>query len=249
MEKYDLIILQYGLNVMETRVTDYRYYGEQLQRIIAYLRSSFPTAAILVMGVSDRCSVVNGVPVSMSVADIFEAAQRDAARASGVAFWSTRRAMQSKGGMAHFVEQRWAARDYTHIGYNGGRQIAKIFTDYIAAAVESIKNAVIENFVTVTADEYNLIQGLYPLPRLLPLPVSIMDINQPTVYKIETGKSVEVSKPEHKTPVHIEHNRPVSHTDTTSTDTDDTIPVTKPIVSIVPIIDDSGKIVRIDTIK
>ncbi len=140
MENYDLIILQYGLNVMEARVNDYSYYGEQLKRIIAYLQSNFPQSAILVLGVSDRCIVEGGIPVSMSVADAMEKAQRDAAVACGVAFWSIRKAMQTKGGMVGFVKNRWAARDYTHIGHSGGREIARVLTDYIKAATEGIKN-------------------------------------------------------------------------------------------------------------
>ena len=34
-------------------------------------------------------------------------------------------AMQRKGGMTEFVNQNWAGKDYTHINYAGGREIAR----------------------------------------------------------------------------------------------------------------------------
>ena len=33
--------------------------------------------------------------------------------------------MRRLGGMASFVEKGWAGKDYTHIGYGGGRQVAR----------------------------------------------------------------------------------------------------------------------------
>ena len=42
-----------------------------------------------------------------------------------MAFWNTYEAMQLLGGMTHFVEQGWAGKDYTHINYGGGREIAR----------------------------------------------------------------------------------------------------------------------------
>ena len=41
--------------------------------------------------------------------------------------------MRSLGGMARFVTQGWAGKDYTHINYGGGRQIALVLFDAIRA--------------------------------------------------------------------------------------------------------------------
>ncbi len=50
--------------------------------------------------------------------------QRRAARATGAAFWSVYDAMRAQGGMERFVANGWAGKDYTHINYGGGRQVA-----------------------------------------------------------------------------------------------------------------------------
>ena len=42
-----------------------------------------------------------------------------------MAFWNTYEAMQLLGGMTSFVERGWAGKDYTHINYAGGREVAR----------------------------------------------------------------------------------------------------------------------------
>lgn len=125
MGGYDLVILQYGLNIMQNGVDHYTNYATQLGKMIAYVRQCFPGAAVLVMGVSDRSTrSAEGGFVPMQAARGLTQYQREAARTAGAAFWSTYDAMQQLGGMARFVEQGWAGKDYTHINYAGGREVA-----------------------------------------------------------------------------------------------------------------------------
>lgn len=121
---YDLIILQYGLNVMSPDVVNYDYYSSQMTKAIDYLRLSFPDAAILVMSVSDRAQKKGSKAATMSVVPIMVEAQRTAARNAGAAFWSTFEAMGGPNAMPYFVEQGWASKDYTHINFKGGAAVA-----------------------------------------------------------------------------------------------------------------------------
>ncbi len=122
---YDLVVLQYGLNIMQKDVDHYTNYATQLGKMIAYVRRCFPRAAVLVMGVSDRSTrSAEGDFVPMQAAKGLTRYQREAARTAGAAFWSTYDAMQQLGGMAGFVAQGWAGKDYTHINYAGGREVA-----------------------------------------------------------------------------------------------------------------------------
>jgi hypothetical protein len=63
--------------------------------------------------------------------------QRRAARNTGAAFWPTSEAMQALGGMERFVANGWAGKDYTHINYAGGRQVALALFDAINAGLDS----------------------------------------------------------------------------------------------------------------
>ena len=134
---YDLIILQYGLNIMQKGVNRYTNYGAQVEKMITYARKCFPRAAILVMGVSDRSMRENGEYMPMKEAPILSSYQREAAQNCGVAYWDTHSAMQAQGGMSSFVEHGWAGKDYTHINFAGGRQVAwALYDAMVAGAIE-----------------------------------------------------------------------------------------------------------------
>ncbi len=134
---YDLVILQYGLNILNSGVNIYTSYGTQVEKMINYAQKCFPKAAIIVLGVSDRSTKKNGIYEPMPEAKNLLEQQRAAAENQGVNFWSTYSAMQAQGGMNRFVVNGWAAKDYTHITYAGGRQVAWALADAISAGVEA----------------------------------------------------------------------------------------------------------------
>lgn len=134
---YDLVVLQYGLNIMQQGQRVYAKYRDQLRNMIAYAERSFPNAAIVVMGVSDRWvkSAESGEYEPIGSVDALTSYQRAAADSCGVAFWNTSRVMANLGGMPEFVAKGWAAKDYTHINYAGGRRIARALAETLCAEV------------------------------------------------------------------------------------------------------------------
>ena len=124
---YDLVVLQYGLNIMQPGQRSFSRYRDQLRDMIAYAERCFPDAAILVLGVSDRWvkNEETGKYEPIGSVDALTSYQRAAADSAGVAFWNTSRAMAEHGGMPRFVSNGWAARDYTHINFAGGKRIAE----------------------------------------------------------------------------------------------------------------------------
>ncbi len=130
---YDLVILQYGLNIMQAGVHSYTNYGEQIEKIITYVRRCFPTAAVLVLGVSDRAVKNEQGIESMDAIPYMLDCQRTAARRCGAAFWSTYDAMRADGGIEEFVARGWAGKDFTHINYAGGRRVGWALYDAINA--------------------------------------------------------------------------------------------------------------------
>ena len=51
---YDLIILEYGLNVASDSTRTYGWYSVEMQHAVSRLRQNFPDADFLILGVSDR---------------------------------------------------------------------------------------------------------------------------------------------------------------------------------------------------
>lgn len=133
---YDLVVLQYGLNIMQQGRRNYESYTAQVEKMIALVRQCFPSAAVLVMGVSDRSvRSADGGFEPMDALRWMTEAQREAARLQGAAFWSTWDAMRGMGGMAAFVANGWAGKDYTHINFAGGGRIAQALFDSFCAAI------------------------------------------------------------------------------------------------------------------
>ncbi|ALJ25372.1 hypothetical protein PGF_00009240 [Porphyromonas gingivalis 381] len=125
LRNYDLIILQYGLNVASNKQKDYSNYAKQMGGVIETLRNICPDSDILLMSVSDRAQrTANGIRTMAGIIAL-HAAQHALAQQHGIAFWSTLRAMHALGGISRMADKGWAARDYTHLAHRGGRELAK----------------------------------------------------------------------------------------------------------------------------
>jgi hypothetical protein len=87
-----------------------------------------------------------------------------------VAFWNTYEAMQRLGGMTAFVENGWAGKDYTHINYAGGREIARQLYYALLQGAESYSEALRERIERTKPVISN------PLPMIqVPEPVTLQD--------------------------------------------------------------------------
>ncbi|WP_102408908.1 hypothetical protein [Parabacteroides bouchesdurhonensis] len=121
---YDLIVLQYGLNVVSDDMLQYGWYRQRMVRVICHLQSCFPQADILMLGVSDRSKQEDGKFETMPAVLALLHAQRLAAKQAGVPFWNVFGAMGGENSMVRYVENNWASKDYTHLSFRGGKEIA-----------------------------------------------------------------------------------------------------------------------------
>lgn len=131
---YELIMLQFGLNVLNPKMTNYDWYEREMIRVIRHFREAMPGVSILVLGPSDRAVKRQGrMQTDPSVTLITEALRR-AAEASDAAFFSFYEAMGGQGSMVEWVEQRQprlANLDYTHFNFAGARVAAFLLLDYL----------------------------------------------------------------------------------------------------------------------
>lgn len=140
MYPVDLIVLSYGLNVVEESQVNYSKYIAGMEQCVAHLRTTMPGVPILMMSVSDRLTRnSSGNLETMRGVVALEKAQRQMAQRLDLAFWSTYRAMKQMGGMELFVNKGLGAKDYTHIGPGGGRKIAIQLFDAMIESQNTIK--------------------------------------------------------------------------------------------------------------
>ena len=136
---YDLIVLQYGLNVASAMITNYSYYQKKMVEVVQQLKTYFPKSTFMIMGVGDRSmKSANGfetMPGIIAMVDV----QRNIARQSQCVFWDTYSAMGGRNSMSSFVQHTppLASKDYTHINHAGGRRIAKSFVFALMKEIES----------------------------------------------------------------------------------------------------------------
>ncbi|MDR0794786.1 MAG: hypothetical protein LBE79_01830 [Tannerella sp.] len=121
---YDLIILQYGLNVATGEILEYGWYRDRMVEVIQHIRDCFPETDILLLGVSDRSHYENGEYQTMPQVVSLLKAQYQVAKITQVPFWSVYDAMGGENSMVRYVNWRWAAKDYTHLSFRGGKEIA-----------------------------------------------------------------------------------------------------------------------------
>ena len=178
---YDLVILQYGLNIMQAGVKNYTNYAEQIEKMVAYVRQCFPGAAVLVLGVSDRSVKTDSGFRPMDAIPYMLNYQRQAARNTGAAFWPTSDAMRTQGGMERFVQNGWAGKDFTHINYAGGRRVAwalfdainaeacTLYTEQQIAKLQQQRAAIMDSLQTERIQQ-NLLPSVAPKSLNSPLP-------------------------------------------------------------------------------
>lgn len=124
---YDLIILQYGLNVATKRGSNYDRYIAGMQTTLQHLKEAFPQAGILVVSVGDRdYKTEDGSLRTMPGIKNLVRYQQNLAADEAVAFWNMFEAMGGEGSMAEMVHAKpsMANYDYTHINFRGGKHLA-----------------------------------------------------------------------------------------------------------------------------
>ncbi|MDE5760866.1 MAG: SGNH/GDSL hydrolase family protein, partial [Bacteroides sp.] len=124
---YDLIILQYGLNVASKQQLNYDSYVKGMRTALQHLKEAFPQASILVVSVGDRDykteeGELRTIPGIKSLVRY----QHSMAADEAVAFWNMFEAMGGEGSMAEMVHAKpsMANYDYTHINFRGGKRLA-----------------------------------------------------------------------------------------------------------------------------
>ncbi|MDR3287645.1 MAG: hypothetical protein LBT27_09410 [Prevotellaceae bacterium] len=126
LRNYDLIILQYGLNVASKTGTNYSQYKKTLTGVINYLRNNFGNSNFMLVSVGDRAAKINGEMTTMPGVKNLLITQQEIASECGIAFWNLMDAMMLDGGIVGYVKSKpsKANLDYTHINIRGGEQIA-----------------------------------------------------------------------------------------------------------------------------
>ena len=136
---YDLIVLQFGLNVSNSPNTDFASYGKGMSKLISKLKEAFPETPIMLLSVSDRSKRQQGQYVTMPVIPLLIQAQEKIAFENKLLFWNLFDAMGGENSMAAFANSipALANKDYTHLNFAGGRKVGLSFARSFVYEVEN----------------------------------------------------------------------------------------------------------------
>ncbi|MGE5421439.1 MAG: MBOAT family O-acyltransferase [Chloroflexota bacterium] len=127
----DLIILQYGLNIVRNVRSDYSYYVTGLARQLTLIRKISGNIPVIVVGLTDMATGKGDSLRSYPNIPVIVQAQKKAAQETGVLFWDS---WHSMGGESSII--KWsrktpplAQKDLVHLTYEGADTLATLLAD------------------------------------------------------------------------------------------------------------------------
>ncbi len=123
-----LVLLQFGVNVVPSQLSNYNHYSKQLQTQIERLKELLPSATFILLGVSDMGLKEEESFHSYPNVGRVRTAQREAALRAGIAFWDSYAAMGGANAIIRWVNSGLATSDYVHFTPRGARFLAEMFS-------------------------------------------------------------------------------------------------------------------------
>ncbi len=128
-----LIVLAYGTNEAGRKGETVDAYRDMYVNLISRVRAAAPAATILIIGPPDRYSRTKRGWTPMDGVDLIVEAQRQAAAATGCAFWDMRAKMGGKGSMEQWIQAGMAQYDHVHFTAPGYRMLGDaVFRDVMS---------------------------------------------------------------------------------------------------------------------
>ena len=138
---YDLIILQYGANVLNYGSLNYTWYERKMTNVVNHLRECFPGVAILIISTADKSTKYDlEMKTDFAVVPLTRA-QRKYAVNTQSAYVNLYTLMGGDGSMVKWVEElpARANKDYTHFNFRGAKQISDLIYKQLNKGYEDYK--------------------------------------------------------------------------------------------------------------
>lgn len=122
---YDLIILQYGTNVLGYGTTDYGWYESKMTSVVNHLQQCFPNASILIISTGDRAVKTDMEMQTDKAVEPLVKHQKRYAETTHSGFINLYKLMGGYGSMIKWVQENpsLANKDYTHFNQRGAKKI------------------------------------------------------------------------------------------------------------------------------
>ncbi|MBP6074483.1 MAG: hypothetical protein KA486_05915 [Flavobacterium sp.] len=139
---YDLIVLQYGANILNYGTLDYSWYERRMTKVVEHLKACFPGVAIVIISTADKSSKYDLEMKTDAAVIPLNTAQKRYAIKSESSFVNLFELMGGEGSMVKWVETApsKANKDYTHFNHRGAKEVANIVFSQLNQGYELYKN-------------------------------------------------------------------------------------------------------------
>lgn len=139
---YDLIVLQYGANVLNYGTLDYTWYEKRMIKVVNHLKECFPGVSILIISTADKSTKYDMEMKTDSAVVPLNLAQKRYAIKSESSFVNIFTLMGGDGSMVKWVDEvpARANKDYTHFNHRGAKEVAKMIFNQLDQGYETYKN-------------------------------------------------------------------------------------------------------------
>ena len=138
---YDLIVLQYGTNVLNYGSLNFSWYEKKMKRVIEHLKQAMPNTAILVVSVGDKSTKYDMEMKTDSAVVPLVRSQLKYAQESQVGFVNLFKLIGGEGTMVKWTEEEPAKanKDYTHLNFRGAKTVSDLIYKKIMNGYEQFK--------------------------------------------------------------------------------------------------------------
>jgi len=138
--QYDLIILQFGANLLwRPNSTNFKYYEGPMMEAVQKIKRGFPQADILIVTTGDKAFRYGGEYQSAKGIPPLLQIQHTIADSVNVHLWNLFHAMGGPGSIIQWVNANppLANKDYTHVNFKGGKKLGEMLYHSLMDAVEA----------------------------------------------------------------------------------------------------------------
>lgn len=139
--QYDLIVLQYGTNVLGYGTKNFTWYENKMKKVLAHLQEAMPNVPILIVSIADKSTKYDSKMQTDSAVVPLVKSQLNYAKESNATFVNLFQLMGGEGTMAKWVDEEPAKanKDYTHFNFRGAKVVSDLIYNKIMLGYDEYK--------------------------------------------------------------------------------------------------------------
>ena len=139
--QYDLIVLQYGTNILGYGSKNFTWYENKMKKVLAHLQEAMPNVPILIISIADKSTKYDSKMQTDSAVIPLMRAQLNYAKQSNATFVNLFQLMGGEGSMIKWADEepKKANKDYTHFNFRGAKVVSDLIYDKIMFGYDEYK--------------------------------------------------------------------------------------------------------------